>query len=29
MAMRITDNSTNPTFTLDTAVFEYEMNDRT
>ena len=29
MAMRIADTSTNPTFTLDTAVFEYEMNDRT
>lgn len=29
MAMRIADISTNPTFTLDTAVFEYEMNDRT
>lgn len=29
MAMRISDRSTNPTFTLDTAVFEYEQNDRT
>ena len=28
IAMRITDNSTNPTFTLDTAVLEYRQNDR-
>ena len=28
VAMRITDNSTNPTFTLDTAVLEYREHDR-
>jgi len=28
VAMRITDNSTNPTFTLDTAVLEYSQHDR-
>ena len=28
IAMRITDNSTNPTFTLDTAVLEYRQHDR-
>ena len=28
VAMRITDNSTNPTFTLDTAVLEYRQHDR-
>lgn len=28
ISMRITDNSTNPTFTLDTAVLEYRQNDR-
>ena len=28
VSMRITDNSTNPTFTLDTAVLEYRQNDR-
>ena len=28
VALRVTDNSTNPTFTLDTAVFEYRQNDR-
>ena len=28
LAMRITDNSTNPTFTLDTAVLEYRQHDR-
>jgi hypothetical protein len=27
-SMRITDNSINPTFTLDTAVLEYRQNDR-
>ena len=28
VAIRIADNSTNPTFTLDTAVIEYRQNDR-
>jgi len=28
ISMRITDNSTNPTFTLDTAILEYRQNDR-
>ena len=28
VAIRIADNSTNPTFTLDTAVLEYRQNDR-
>ena len=28
IAMRLTDNSTNPTFTLDTAVLEYRQHDR-
>ena len=28
VSMRITDNSTNPTFTLDTAVLEYRQHDR-
>jgi len=28
VAMRITDNSSNPTFTLDTAVLEYRQHDR-
>ena len=28
ISMRITDNSTNPTFTLDTAVLEYRQHDR-
>lgn len=28
VAMRITDTSTNPTFTLDTAVLEFRQNDR-
>ena len=28
IAMRIIDNSTNPTFTLDTAVLEYRQHDR-
>ena len=28
VAIRIEDNSTNPTFTLDTAVLEYKTNDR-
>ncbi len=28
VALRIADNSTNPTFTLDTAVLEYRQNDR-
>ena len=28
IAMRIADNSTNPTFTLDTALLEYRQNDR-
>ena len=28
VAMRITDDSTNPTFTLDTAVLEYRQHDR-
>lgn len=28
IALRITDNSTNPTFTLDTAVLEFKTNDR-
>ena len=28
VAMRITDNSLNPTFTLDTAVLEYRQHDR-
>ena len=28
ISLRITDNSTNPTFTLDTAVLEYRQNDR-
>jgi hypothetical protein len=28
VALRIVDNSTNPTFTLDTAVLEYKTNDR-
>ena len=28
VAIRIEDNSTNPTFTLDTALLEYKANDR-
>jgi hypothetical protein len=28
VAIRIEDNSTNPTFTLDTALLEYRQNDR-
>ena len=28
VALRVTDNSTNPTFTLDTAVLEFRQNDR-
>ena len=28
IALRITDESTNPTFTLDTAVLEFKTNDR-
>jgi hypothetical protein len=28
VAIRIEDNSTNPTFTLDTALLEYKPNDR-
>lgn len=28
VALRIEDNSTNPTFTLDTAILEYRQNDR-
>jgi hypothetical protein len=28
IALRVEDNSTNPTFTLDTALLEYRQNDR-
>jgi len=28
IALRIEDNSTNPTFTLDTALLEFRQNDR-
>jgi len=28
VALRISDNSTNPTFTLDTALLEFRQNDR-
>ena len=28
IAIRIEENSTNPTFTLDTALLEYRQNDR-